>query len=197
MDYSTLAVLLLVLGLALLVAEFFIPSGGMIFVMATVCLAGSVWAASKAWWTSSPTFFWLHVGAMVLLIPCVVGGAVFALQRTRLGNRILLEAPSSEEVTPYAEEQRRLSQTVGRPGTTLTMLNPGGMVLVEGERFHCESPGLLIEAGSDVDVIAVKGNRLLVRPAVRRPPPAETPLEGRLADEAGEEPPLDFDFPQS
>lgn len=205
MDYPTLAFLLLVLGLALLAAEVFIPSGGMIFILALVCLAGSIWSASRAWWTSNPTYFWIYLAVAAVLVPVSVGGAVFALQRTGLGRRILLEAPTLEEVTPYLQEQQHLQQMVGKTGKTITLLSPGGLVLVEGERFHCESPGMMIESGEAVDVIAIKGNRLVVRPAVHKPDepaPAEPSTEPQVADKtpepaSDEQSPLDFDFPQS
>ena len=50
MDYSHIALLLLIVGGVLLVAEVFIPSGGLILAAAGVCLAVSVWCAWNAWW---------------------------------------------------------------------------------------------------------------------------------------------------
>lgn len=205
MDHSSLAILLLVLGLALLMAEVFIPSGGMISILSLVCLAGSVWSASRAWWTTNPTYFWIYLAVTALLVPLTIGGAVFLLQRTGFGRRILLEAPTLEEVTPYLQERQHLQQLVGKPGKTLTLLNPGGLVLVEGERMHCESPGMVIDPGEAVDVIAVKGNRLVVHPAVRRPEREERPDADLSRDDPNQDDldetdhgdtPLDFDFPQ-
>ena len=37
-------------ALALLVAEFFIPSGGMILIVALSATAASIWCAWNAWW---------------------------------------------------------------------------------------------------------------------------------------------------
>jgi membrane-bound ClpP family serine protease len=190
-DY--LAVLLLIIALALLAAEFFIPSGGIILVIALVCVTASVIFAWHAWWDDHPGYWWTYIAVLVLSVPVTAGFALYALQRTRLGRRILLDAPPPEEIAPYAREQQRLAQLVGKTGKAVTLLSPGGLVLVEGERMHCESQGILIDPGEEVDVVAVKGNRLVVRPAVHRPKSEEVFLG---ENEEQDEPPLDFELPR-
>ncbi len=56
-DAGVLATMLLVLGLFLLGLEFFIPSFGMILVIAALSLIVSFWSACKAWWGVNPFFF--------------------------------------------------------------------------------------------------------------------------------------------
>ncbi len=198
MEDSVIALLLLVIGLVLLVAEFFIPSGGMIFVVAMVCCTGSIWFAWRAWWESSPGMWWTYIASLVVLIPAVVGGALYYFPRTAVGRRILLEAPSLEEVTPYAEDEERLSQLVGRTGKTLTLLTPGGLVLVDGERMHCESEGMLIDPDQAVEIVDVKGNRLVVRKLDRQKPRSEQDDDPPIAgNDPDDDPRLDFDVPQS
>ena len=75
----------------------------------------------------------------------------------------------------------------------MTLLNPGGLVLVDGTRQHCESEGILLAAGSPVEIVAVKGNRVVVRPVDESSD--ETP--GRPRERLRGETPLDFDLPQS
>lgn len=198
MEDSAIALLLLVVGLVLLVAEFFIPSGGMIFVVSMICCTGSIWFAWRAWWESSPGIWWTYITSLVVLIPTAVVGALYVFPRTAVGRRILLEAPSHEEVTPYAEDEERLSQLVGRTGKTLTLLTPGGLVLVDGERMHCESEGMLIDPNQEVEIIDVKANRLVVRQWREHEPPSEPdddPLVTR--NDPDDDPRLDFDVPQS
>ena len=194
-SYPYWAVLLLALGLALVVAEVFIPSGGMILVMSIICLVVSIWCAYNAWWVDSPWSWWSFIAILILLLPTAVGGALYLFPRTEWGKKVLMEPPSLDEVTPYTKEEERLAQMVGQQGKTLTLLNPGGLVLVEGERMHSESEDLMIEPGVDVDVVAVKANRLLVRVAATK---RESP-DQELVDENPEEegPPLDFDDSQS
>ena len=194
MDPAYLAVALLVLGLTLIVCEVFIPSAGLIAAFATLCFAGSIVAAWTAWWYDKPAFFAIYAIALLVLIPSALSGALYLLPRTEFGRQVLLEAPALDEVTPYKEEQRQLQRLVGRIGKTLTLLNPGGLVLVDGTRQHCVSEGILLEAGAPVEIVAVKGNRVVVRPAERQ---ANEPGPEPKRPRTGEETPLDFDLPHS
>ena len=198
MGYESLVAFgLLILGLALIVAEICIPSGGLITIFSVCCFLASGWFAWQAWWTTAPTMWWSYVAGVVILVPVTLSLALYILPRTTIGKRILLEAPSLDEVTPYQREQQRLAELIGKTGKTLTLLNPGGLVLVEGERMHAETRGLLLDPGESVKVVAVKGNRIVVQPVPAGPPPQEAAPGEERPVAAGEEPPLDFDFPQS
>jgi membrane-bound serine protease (ClpP class) len=194
MEHSHLALLLMLVGLALLVAEVFIPSGGIILAAALLSLGASIWYAWDAWGDSQPAAWWTYLAVLVALLPTVVIGAFYIFPRTSVGRRILLEAPSLEEVTPFSDEQEGLAGLVGHTGTTLTMLSPGGMVSVDGERLHCESEGMMIDPQQPVEVVAVRANRLVVR-LVPRDKPAPGPNQRN--DDVSGKPPLDFDLPQS
>ena len=146
-------------------------------------------------------------------------GSDYTVPRTEYGRRLLLEAQSLEDLTPFAEEGEFLSQLVGRTGKTITLLNPGGLVLVENERLHCESQGMLIEPNTEIEVIAVKGNRLVIRIATKplsseqlQDAPkknlgqeSQTSEESQMTDadksdrfpQESQDKPLDFDIPQS
>ncbi len=167
MEPAYLAVALLVLGLTLIICEVFIPSAGLIAAFRDIVLCGSVVAAWQAWWYDKPGYFAIYAIALLVLIPSALSGALYLLPRTEFGRQVLLEAPALDEVTPYQEEQRQLQRLVGQIGKTLTLLNPGGLVLVDGTRQHCESEGILLEAGTPVEIVAVKGNRVVVRPVER------------------------------
>mgnify|MGYP003575771438 CR=1 FL=1 len=171
MDSSTLlAFSLMILGLALIVAELFIPSGGVITFLSLACLVGAGLFAHRAWWDESPSNFWWFIGSLMGLAPLTAGGALWLLSRTRLGSRVFLEAPKWEEVSPFAQETEQRKQLIGRQGITLTLMSPGGLVLVDGKRFHAETEGLMLDPNEPVKIIAVKANRVVVRPC----DPAET-----------------------
>jgi membrane-bound serine protease (ClpP class) len=193
MDPAYLAVALLVLGLALIVCEVFIPSAGLIAIFATLCFAGSIASAWTAWWYDKPGYFTVYAIALLALIPSAISGAFYLLPRTEFGKQVLLEAPDLEEVTPYQEERRQL----GKIGQTLTLLNPGGLVQVDGTRQHCESEGIMLQAGTAVEIVAIKGNRVVVRPVERRANPPGPPGNDANHPVADAEAPLDFDLPQS
>ena len=186
-DAGVLATILLIVGLFLLALELMIPSFGMIGIMSAITLLVSAWCAWQAWWDTSPGFFWTYAGFWVLGIPSVLGGMLFLLQNTRIGDKIVLRGPSSDEVAPLARERSRLETLIGQIGTASSLLTPGGMVIVNNERFHAESPGMMIDAGCPVQVISVKGNRLVVRKAtteaIAAAESAKRDVDHRLADQ--------------
>ena len=202
MDYVSLAFLLAVLGFALIIAELFIPSGGLITVGCIVCFVSSIWFAYRGWWESSQGIFWTFSSSLLVGIPIFLLGLLRLIETTRLGDRILLAAPKAEEVVPHQAEQERLLKMVGKKGRTLSMLNPGGMVMIDGQRQHAFSEGVMIDPNEWVEVLEVRGLRLLVRrtAAPVLPPldppgntaPASSPETVARADDQ-----LDFDLPQS
>lgn len=179
------AFILLAVSLLFFAAEIFIPSGGLITVLAVTALVASIIFAVKAWWGDSNSLFWVFVTVELVLVPTVVIGSVQLLPYTPWGHRVLLEPPSADEITGYQDEVDHLATLVGRFGETVTDLNPGGMVEIDGERLHCEGDGMMLGRGETVEVIAVNGNRLRVRPSTR--PPATSGDET-----AATAPPLDF-----
>jgi len=210
MDPILFAFMLLMLGLALLVIEFFIPSGGMIGIISGICILASVFLAWRGWYKTNPTALYIFIVSVLLLIPATVIGTLWVMPRTRFGNHVLLQAPKLEDVTPFGEEQAKLESLIGKSGKTVNMLNPGGMVQVDSERFHCESPGLILDPGSDVEVIGVNGNRLVVCPPSDRP--LDLPNRDSTTDQIAlksddtalqpepqndESSPLDFEMPQN
>lgn len=191
-----IAILALVVTLMLFVAEIFVPSGGMIGVLALTCLAGSIWSAWMAWWGTSPSLWWTYLASVVVLIPTTVAFAVKFFPNTAWGKKIILEVPTLEEVTAFQEETDHLRSLIGKTGKTQTLLNPSGFVIVDHERLHCESQGMIIEAKTDVEVIAVEGTRLVVKEKLvskEETEPADSTERGEtLADDR-----LDFEIPES
>lgn len=164
MDPQVLVFVLLFAGLALIFAEVFLPSGGIIAVMCVACFGGSLYYAHQAWSASNPTLWWSYVGSLLIIIPAAVIACFKILTNTSLGNHILLTAPKRESVTPYQEEMRRLNALVGKRGKTLNLMTPGGIVLIDGERLHASADGLMIEPQTDVEIVGLQGNRVIVRP---------------------------------
>lgn len=194
MSYELLALLMLLIGAALIIAEIFIPSGGLILILCVVAFTASIWSAYKAWWGEEQTFFWLFIAGVVVVIPGAIIGTLRFLENSPIGDSVLLSTPSLDELTPYQAEIERLKSLIGKTGKALTLMTPGGMVLVEGERLHAVSEGTAIEPDETVEVIDVRGTRVVVR-SIETTPPHETGLASH--DEPASTPPLDFDLPQS
>ena len=167
------AVLLLIVGLAILMAEIFIPSGGLLGVITFISLVVSLIFAYRAWGGSHPGIFVAFCLLLLLLVPIVIGTGFSILPHTAVGRKVILEAPDAEALTPYLAESRHLEQLVGEFGTALTMLNPGGLVRVLGERLHATSAGFAIEPGDSVKVIEVRGSSVVVRSEILEIKPAD------------------------
>lgn len=185
---AVFAILLLIVGIGVLSAEIFIPSGGLLGIITFVALSSSLVFAWRAWGGSQSGIFWTFCMVLLLLIPTAIGTAFYILPRTPMGKRVLLEAPLAEDLTPFVKESDHLHDLVGRFGRTATPLTPGGLILVNGERLHAVSEGLIIEAGQSVEILEVRGTRLLVRAG------SPTTQFGAVKDPSSN---LDFEFPQS
>jgi membrane-bound ClpP family serine protease len=166
MSYDVLAVLCLVVGILLLVTEFFVPSGGLIGILCLTSLVVSVWAARSAWYGSSPGLWYSYLLTLAVLLPGSVYALFQVLQNTEYGQHVFLVPPSSDELTPYAGEERRLEELVGVVGTAETDMLPTGVCRIDGERVDCVTDGPMISAGIRVTVIGHRGVTPVVRPAV-------------------------------
>lgn len=184
MEYSHASVLLLLVSLALLATEVFVPSGGLIAVLMLLALGGSVFCAFNAWWETNPAYWWSYLASVLVLLPAVLIGAFTIFPRTPYGRRVLLDAPAPEEITAFAKEQVEFQALVGQRGQTVTPHSPGGMVSIKDRRYHSETRGMMLDAGEPVEVVAVRGNRLVIRLADR--PVKEEPTTAE-ADNAAED----------
>ncbi|WP_010582424.1 NfeD family protein [Schlesneria paludicola] len=192
------AILLLFVGLAILVAEIFVPSGGLLGVITFISLLVSLVFAYRAWGVSHPNVFGVFCILLLLLVPTVISFGFYLLPRTKFGKKVLLEAPEPQDLTPYAKESSRLEKLIGQFGTTITTLNPGGLVKLDGQRLHALSEGLSVEPGAWVQIVAIRGASVVVRPGT---PPARTDsavdsLDTEFDETAVERgSSLDFEFP--
>lgn len=202
MDAQFWALALAVLGFGLIVAEFFVPSGGMIALSCAAAFVGSVICAHTAWYEHSPKIFWSFTLGLGVLIPGFLMFFLRTLEQTSLGKNILLPKTDPEDVVPYKSESAVLERLIGRIGTTVTPMNPGGMVRVENERLHATTEGMLIKLGESVEVLGIQGNRVIVRRAKpgalasagqpTSPADSATPAPGTPPETER----LDFDVPQ-
>jgi membrane-bound ClpP family serine protease len=137
---------LLAVGLLLVLAEAFVPSGGALLVLAVVCLGLSVWAAFRQSINLGLTFLL----ADAVLTPLTIALGLYLWQRSPLAARMTLKAPTSEEIA-VLNTGRRVDHLVGERGHTLTPLRPSGTVEFEGRRLEGISEEGLIPEGSSVE----------------------------------------------
>jgi membrane-bound ClpP family serine protease len=162
MSYLIWPLLLLVIGLILLVTEAFIPSGGIIGLLAVGCLGVSLYQAFTV--PDAPYLGWKFLAAELLLIPVALVVAVQLWPRTPLARRIILPPPTPEEVESAAP-RHRLDHLVGEFGRALTPLRPSGLVDFDGRRLDGLAEDAMIPAGALVRAVRIHSGVLVVRKA--------------------------------
>lgn len=173
MDDQILTFVLLAAGFVLLGIELMIPSGGVIGLFTIASFLGSAWFAYQSWAETNPLYWRIYVVTFVGMIPVTLYGIYHLLTKTAFGNRVLLAAPTNEEVTPYQAEHLHLESLIGQTGKAISPLCPGGLVQIDGERLHAIGDGFIIESGSLVKVVETRGTRIVVVP-LDGPEPLET-----------------------
>ena len=149
--------LIAVIGIALLVAEVFFVSFGVLSVMSGAALIGAVFLAFQ----EGTTFgFGVLVGEAVAA-PLALSAAVKLLPRTRFGKAIQLEAPTREEVSAGAEDAS-LRSLLHKQGVTVSVLRPAGFARIEGRRVDVVTRGEMLDEGAAVRVVEVSANRVVV-----------------------------------
>ena len=179
LDEYSIALLLALIGMLLVVAEVFFPSGGVLGFFAAVLMIGSVYMAYTKGGFASGLYF---AAAETVLVPVMIFLAFQMLPYTPMGKILLGSAPTAEEV----ETDDIRQALVGRVGTALTKLLPAGAVEIEGQVIDCVSQSQAIEPGEYVRVVEVSANRVVVRRAEQGDRPTSTSPEDMLARPAKE-----------
>jgi len=161
MDLTTWAILLLILGLMLLVLEFFVPSGGALAVACALSLLAAIILGFMAG-------RWQGVSILLtvsLVVPAACAAAVKWWPDTPIGRLILIQRPKhADEVLPETVAYRGLKDLVGRRGLAKGLMLPSGLVLIDGKSYDAVTDGMAIEAGQPIIVVNVSTQRLVVRP---------------------------------
>lgn len=160
MSPLTWAILLMAFGLVLIVVEMFVPSGG---VIGFISLASIVTSIVMAFRYSEYTGLGFMTAA-VLGTPLLLSIGFKLWPKTPLGRRILLDVPNGDQLVPEDDLRKQMKLLVGRSGTAKSLMLPGGPVVVGGRTYDAVSEGMAIQAGESVQVVDVRGTRIVVRP---------------------------------
>jgi len=167
--------LLVAMGLALVLLEVFVPSGGVLGLLAVLALGAGIVTA----FVEQGALVGMGVLAGTLgAVPAVLVLAFRWFPSTPLGRRGLPPPPSADDVLPDGLLRQRLRGFVGRRGRAASELVPWGSVEIEGDSFEAVSEGEPIAAGTAVEVVAVQSRALVVRVAAVVPvvdPPVAAP----------------------
>ncbi len=165
MDNLVLAYTLVILGLVLLAAELFLPTGGILFVLAIGALVVGV----AMTFASSTSRGMVTLISVFIIIPILGPILIHYWPKTPLGKRFFLAAQNEDDTLANMPVNLELEQLRGRYGKTLSSLRPAGVTDFDGRRIDTVSEGTMIEPGQWVRCIEVKAGRVVVR-QVDKPP---------------------------
>lgn len=146
---------LLALGLALIVAEIMFPSFGVLSILATISLVGSLVVAYMHS-TAMGTGF---LAAAAICVPGSILMGFKLLPKSPMAKHLMAEGCSFED---GAAIDTRDVGLLGCEGEVTSMLRPAGTARLDGRRVDVVSRGEAIESGQRVRVIELKGNRVVV-----------------------------------
>ena len=149
--FFTVAVMMLV-SLALIFVEFFIPSFGALTVTALATLAWALVIAFKA----GTGYGYTAVAGYIALVGLDIFLAIKLLPYSPLVHRRKIEGTS---------KQPGLSELVGKQGVAETALRPSGRVRVDGDLYDAMAEADVIDRGTPVEVVRAQFGELIVRPA--------------------------------
>ena len=152
------AVFLFLVSAALIVAEVFIPSGGILGIFSFLSLVGGIFIFFK----HSTAAGVIGVIIAVVMIPVVLVFAYRVLPKTRFGKTVLLAPPEVSQGKGIPDREK-LNATLGQTGVVLSDLRPVGTVDFLGKRIECVAETGYISKDIKVKVIKVEGSQVTVR----------------------------------
>lgn len=153
-----LVLLLFAAGIALIVAEFFVP-GAILGMLGVALLVAS---GAYAWYTFPDMALYIVLGESVGAVVGVILG-FYLVSTTSLGRAMVMEGAQTKDAGYSAPGED--NALVGSVGSAYSALRPAGAILIGDRRIDAVSEGSFIEAGASVRVIEVEGHRVVVEQA--------------------------------
>lgn len=150
------AVILLLIGIGLIIAEFFV-SGGILGLFGAGAVIGSLFLAG---YDISHMSLSISIAFIVAVIVGIVLFKFIGLEKGFFRHIVLRDRTTTE--LGYVSSANRL-ELIGLEGVTLTALRPAGTALFDKERIDVVSEGGFVEKDSEVKVVQVEGARIVVR----------------------------------
>lgn len=163
MDPFFIALLLYIVALVLAILDIFVPSGGMLVILASAAAVGAVLFGFR----SSTTLGMAMLTVVAASIPVVAILTVKLWPHTPIGRRVILQLPT-DGVAKHSSKQTALENWVGFVFLADAPLLPAGQIKVGHRHLNAIAEHGIIEVGQAVKVIAVRERNLIVR-ATREP----------------------------
>ncbi|MFC7060677.1 NfeD family protein [Halobacillus seohaensis] len=150
------AIILLVLGVGLIVTEFFVTSG-FLGIVGIVAIVTSLMLSSADMGQMAMS---IGIALIVTIVVSVILFKTIGINRGFFKKVILNDSTSSEK--GYVSSVTRL-ELIGLEGESLTPLRPSGTAVFDDERLDVVSEGSFIGVNQRVKIIKTEGSRIVVR----------------------------------
>ena len=150
------SIILFVLGLGLIILEFFM-AGGIAGSLGGIAIIASLFLASG-------NIVHMGISILIAIIASILAAIIMVKvlgRKMKFFKKMILTDSTSTE-SGYVSNKTRVD-LVGKVGRTITALRPAGTVELEDERIDVVSEGSFIEKGKHVKIIKAEGSKIVVR----------------------------------
>ncbi len=155
-----LPALLLILGAVLLLVELFVPGFGFFGISGIISLIAGVVVRIVKGLNFTQSLM------LILMVLAFFGVASFLMVQSvkhgLLGRTGLFERKSTLDVN-FNEADRQTKKLIGKSGKALSNLNLAGKAKIRGKIYDVVSQNSYIEKGSNIKVVKVEDNSIIVR----------------------------------
>ena len=148
-------VFLQLIGVAVVIAEIILPSGGLLSLLAAAIFGYSLYLVFHDLPTAAGIVF---VVIDIIMIPALIIVGIKMLARSPV--TLSTELSSRAGVSSQSPE---LMLFLDKEGRAMTDLRPSGTAMIEGKRLDVVSRGEYIDKDTNLVVIAVTANQIVVR----------------------------------
>jgi membrane-bound serine protease (ClpP class) len=180
---DSLEIVLFVAGVALIMVEMFlIPGFGIAGIGGLGLMVVSLYLASTPFIVPNSPLARTYLTDWLLHFSGAVFGSVICaviiaktLPSIPLFNRLLLVPPADAAALTASGAAVRdgAGDLIGRKGSAITALRPAGRILIDERRLDVVTQGAFVPEGGMVEVVKVKGNRIVVRALEDKSPDAD------------------------
>ncbi len=150
---ATLIVILIIIGLILVLAEVIvIPGSTVVGFLGCGAIGVAVWGIYNLYGNS-----YGHIALAITLIMFAV--MVYFALKPKTWKRVSLHASLDNKVNTIDESQIK----VGDTGITISRLAPMGKALINNETYEVSSMGEFINEKSEIEIIRIEGNKIMVK----------------------------------
>lgn len=151
-----IGIMLLIVGFVLVGVEMVLPGFGAPGIIGGVCLVGGIFC------TADDIEQGLTITVIVVILLAIMFAVILALfHMKKIKPPIVLQEELKVEKGYLSSSD--LEYLVGKEGTASTDLRPAGKCNIDGVEFDVRSEGRYIAKGSNVQIIRVQANTLIIK----------------------------------